>query len=73
MEALLKDILMEMREMNCHTKQILEQIEDARAEVLKRNCPEIMKEQLSMLTKMMEGSPLAPVFKAMMSSKMGGV
>jgi hypothetical protein len=72
-DRLAEAILSEMKEMNTSIKAILEQIEDARSEALKRNCPEALKEQMSTIVKLMEGSPIAPIFKSMMNSRMGGV
>lgn len=72
MQELLEDILAEMRENNRLLMEVLGHIEDARVESAKRNCPEMATEQLANIMKMMEGSPLAPILKTMMASKMGG-
>ena len=65
MEEILRSLLSEMRVQTEIQRGILEQVEDARMDAAKRNCPEKQKEMLESMRAMFAGSPILPMVEMM--------
>lgn len=70
---ILSELLSEVRSQREVMEQVLEQIESARADAIKRNCPELLKEQMESIGKVMAGTPLASVFEMMKKNMVTGL
>jgi len=74
------DLLVELRdeakEQTAILRNLLEQFEDARAEFIKRNCSdnvkEQMKEHMASIGKSFENTPMAPIFEMMTKNLVPG-
>jgi len=63
MEKVFLEMIETQKETNRLLQSLVEHVEDARAEAIKRDCSEAMKRQMADMMDMMKSTPLGPILQ----------